>query len=107
MSPIQKAKDLVFNYCKAFDIEERHLKIAYGKTGRAKKINGIHIDRMRMCLAYYLENNTSIQLVKIAEIVGYKCHSTICQNRKKVEHYLRVSDPYISPYWYALSCIVG
>jgi len=107
MSPIQKAKDLVFNYCKAFDIEERHLKIAYGKTGRAKKINGIHIDRMRMCLAYYLENNTKIPLTQIKDIVGYKCHSTICQNRERIEHYLKHNDPEIAPYWYALSCIVG
>lgn len=98
MSPKKAAEKLVADYCKEFGVNPNDLKKAYGKTGRCKVIGSVHIDRMRMSLAYYLNKNTNLSLSVIAEVVGYKCHSTICQNRDKVSFYIENDKDFI-PYW--------
>jgi len=93
------SQKLVKDYCNLYQIDRELLFRQFARTGRVKKLNGVHIDFMRMALSYFLEMKTTLSLPMIASICGYKCHSTICQNRDQITFYIEVEDPYFFPYW--------
>lgn len=92
-------KKLVAEYCNEYGITETQMKRVYGNTGRLKLVGHTHVDRMRMCLAHYIRSQSTYSLTQIAGLVGYKCHSTICQNHGRMEHYVKVKDPALWPYY--------
>ena len=93
------ANQIVEMYCQSYGVTLEDIAKTYARTGRAKLLNGVHLDRLRMALSYFLEMRTDLSLPVIASLCGYKCHSTICQNRDNITFYIEMEDKEFYPYW--------
>ena len=93
------ANQIVEMYCQSYGVTLEDIAKTYARTGRAKVLNGVHLDRLRMALSYFLEMRTDLSLPVIASLCGYKCHSTICQNRDNITFYIEMADKEFYPYW--------
>lgn len=60
---------------------------------------------MRMAVGYYFEAYLGLKLTYIAKLTGYASHSTMSQNRKRIEWYLQVEDKKFVSYFKTLSDI--
>jgi hypothetical protein len=58
---------------------------------------------MRMALGYYFEAFLGLNLTTIAKLIGYASHSTMSQNRKKIEFFIEIEDDKFIPYFRKLS----
>ena len=101
------AKEIVDKYLEHYGISFYQLNRVYSKNYRAKVYNGIHLDSIRMALSYYLRREFPLSYPVIRDLVGYKNHSTMCQNRKRIRGYIETNDKYFMPYWDKLLEIAG
>jgi hypothetical protein len=94
-------------YCEAYGINRFDLfQDNNYKGGKKKKvINGVNVSTLRMALGYYITNTFPITISETAKIIGYKDHSTICTNNKKIYFYLKNNDTYFMPYYTILQAI--
>lgn len=93
------AQQIVNKYLEYYGVTYDELNRLYGNTGRAKLIRGVHLDTIRMSLSFYLSQEFPLALTQIRDLVGYRNHSTICQSRTRVRHYIATKDKYFYPYW--------
>lgn len=93
------SKKIVSEYIGYYGITKDELFKSYKGIGRLKVIRGVHVDCIRMALAYYLKKTTPLSLYEIRDLVGYKCHSTIVQNKENISGYIETKDRIFYPYW--------
>lgn len=103
-------KDIVERYCQSYGIEPEKLNTYREFKGKyitrdSKVYNGVHVDYMRMCLAYYFRS-LNIPVGFIWPHIGYRGHSVISRQARKVGELLDMNDPYIMPYWLRLKEVV-
>jgi DNA-binding XRE family transcriptional regulator len=90
---------LVNDYCKVFRITPEDIRIKIGGKNRPKVYKKVHVDHIRMALAYYIQENSSLTLKEISILSGYSDHSSPSRNRTRVRNYLKNGDPVFKRYW--------
>lgn len=97
---------IIEEYCAYYGMKRYDLvKDSFRTSGREKLKNGVSLSSMRMALGYYFEAFLGLNLTTISKLIGYASHSTMSQNRKKIEWFLKVEDEKFFPYFKSLSDI--
>lgn len=94
----EKANLFVDKVCDYYEINTELLSKGT-KRYRIKVYNNLHIDYIRMALCLFISENTPLFLVKIAEITGYKDHSSVVRAKKKAYVYLQSNDKIFLDFW--------
>jgi len=97
-----QVENLVNRYCFYYGISPTTL-IKFSKKRNPNRVySGVHLDFMRMALAFYLKRNFPITHKEAGQAVGYSDHSTPVKNQPCITHYIQTKDPYFYPYWETL-----
>lgn len=98
-----KPQDFVIAYMSSIDVPYSELfKTVRQRNGRIIKkrtYNGVHLDLIRMSLAYVLRFGANLQFSKIALVCGYSSHSSAVHATQKADDYLLVRDPLFLTYY--------
>lgn len=96
--------DIADKYCQVYGINRYDLfQHNKHKGGKIKKvINTINVSTLRMALGYYFVKNYPITYTEVAKLIGYKDHSTICYNNKKIFFYIKNNDDKFMKYYAVL-----
>lgn len=98
--------EIVNAYCGHFGLKRQDLlRDSFRTSGREKVRKGVSIATMRMALGYYFEAYLGQNLTYISKLIGYASHSTMSQNRKRIEWYIQNEDEKFLPYFKTLSDI--
>lgn len=91
---------IIDRYCDHYKIDPSYFRPAEGYF--KKKVDGVHIDSMRMALSYFIRDKFALPYKIIGELVGYKDHSTPIKMRRRIEAYIKHEDATFLPYWETL-----
>ena len=98
--------NIINEYCGYYGLKrEDLLRDSFRTSGRDKVKKGVSLATMRMAVGYYFEAYLGLKLTYIAKLTGYASHSTMSQNRKRIEWYLQVEDEKFVSYFKTLSDI--
>lgn len=102
MNTSDQAKLLVEKVCKEYNItmnDLRKKKSGYPKKVVYRKENYINIASIRQALSYFIFMHFPMRIIEIAVMCGYQDHSPMSAQRKIIENYIFVKDPYFYPYY--------
>ena len=105
MNTYEQANRLVEMICKEYRISKttlRNKRSAYTKKNNRK--NYISICSIRQALSYFIFMHFPLRITEVANLVGYKDHSPMSQQRGKFEHYIKTKDLY---FFKCFHCIVN
>ena len=99
-------------YCQSYGLTLAEISTEKEYRGKylprkIKVFNGVHIDYMRMCLAYYFRHELNQPVGITAKLAGYQGHSNVSKYVPRTKYLIEVADPYITPYYQALMDIVN
>ena len=100
MNTHEQAVRLVEMICEEYRISKttlRNKRSAHTKKNNRK--NYISICSIRQALSYFIFMHFPLRITEVANLVGYKDHSPMSQQRGKIEHYINTKDLYFYPYY--------
>lgn len=96
---IAAANQLIESFCKYYGIDPSTLRQS-GKGGRVKKThNGVSLSEIRKCLASYLNQNSTIQQTRIADMLGYRDHTSVIDATQRSANHFHARDEKHLRYW--------
>lgn len=87
----QIAKEIILNHCQRHNFEYEWFFKKWGNKA-AKVYNGVHLDWHKQILCLYIKDNMKITSTELAELLGYRDHSTVVLNLQKFRALFQQND---------------